>query len=138
MSTPIGIGSRFRVLTGDYRGREGAIVGVGLGRPEWWRIDLGEGEIVEVSPVDLAMLQRLADTPPAPDAMLLEIEAAARAVDLEAIGQVGGIVDAIRDNLDDGGDAESDDDWFASRRIVFADVAALCLAGLRAIDRRAK
>ena len=138
MSTPIGKGARFRFMTGDYRGREGAIVGGVIGRSEWWRIDLGEGEIVEVSPADLAMLQRLDDTPPAPDAMLLEIDAAARAVDLEAIGQVGGIIDAIRDNLDDGGDAESDDDWFASRRIVFADVAALCLAGLRAIDRRAK
>ena len=42
------------------------------------------------------------------------------------------------DSLDDdeSPDAEDDADWFAAKRLLFADVAALALAGIRAIDRR--
>lgn len=147
MSTPIGKGSRFRILTGDYRGREGVIVGGVSERPEWWRLDLGEGEIVEVSPSDLATLQRLSDAPAEVDPLFAELAT----LDAERIKAWGA------SEADDA--ARPIDEWLhfatveieradetigdpeAGGDVVFRDAmmraAMLCLAAVRVIDRSA-
>lgn len=80
--TPIGIGSRFRVLAGEHAGREGTIVRRVLERPLWWALDIGDGQIIEASPADLAgpHMRRLPDAPTAADLAQEQDRAAVRAL----------------------------------------------------------
>jgi len=147
--TPIGKGSRFLVLTGLYIGREGVICSEVRTRGGWWKVDIGEGEIIVVSPNDIEAghLKRLVDAPPEVDPLFVEIEA------LE-----------VRRGLLWGGPTEDDrkcpSEWthFASEEIERADeqigaldgggdaeyrdammrAAMLCLAAVRCIDRAHK
>jgi hypothetical protein len=136
---PIGKGARFLVLSGDLRGLEGTISGPDLdpARAGWWLLRIGPAEGPwSTEHLEGSMFQRLDDAPAEVDPLFAEIEEAAKGTDMEAIGGAGGIVDEMRNALNDIDDGESDEDWFASHRAAFIEVAALGLAGIRAIDRR--
>ena len=128
----IGKGSRFRVLTGDYRGREGVIVGGVVDRPEWWRIDLGDGDIVEVSPGDIAGLQRLADAPAPADPMFAEVEATIARLQILPGEDAENALDMVASIA---GEAARDGYFDDGLRKVLLECAAYCTAGIRDIDR---
>ena len=139
MSAPIGKGSRFLVLSGKHRLQEVTVTDGPTGSGGCIvRVGQTDGFGADIDALSGPNFKRLADAPPEVDPLLAEIDALARAVDMEAIGQAGGVADAIRDALNGETEEEDDEDWFASRRLLFADIAGQALAGMRAIDGRRK
>ena len=143
MSTPIGKGSRFRVLTGEHRGREMEVIGKShRDEPGWWRYMVdGEEYHASTGRLDSVHFQRLADAPPERDALLVEIEAEIKRLDirpeeggayaLDAIASVASMVTSE-------GASDTDEEWEAAIRATMLECAAYAVAGLREIDRRAK
>ncbi len=133
--TRIGKGARFLVLSGEWRGREGTITG-GVERCHdlWW-LDLGEGAtmLFEQSDADGPGFKRLADAPAEVDPLFAEIESCD--IDASRVGGAGGAIDEILNIVDDIDEVESEEDCLAARRAALVEIAALALAGIRAIDR---
>lgn len=69
MSRPIGKGSRFLVLAGDLRGREGVVTECNVTELlDWYRLDLGANTVIDATPDELEGpgFKRLADAPAPP------------------------------------------------------------------------
>jgi hypothetical protein len=117
--TPIGKGSRFLVLSGDYRGREGTVGDVVRDCPGLWWLDLGEGAEIVISQdeADGPRFKRLGDAPAEVDPLFVEIEAKLNTLDLRDEGVESDTIDAMH-------------------RGAFVEIAARAIAGIRAIDRR--
>jgi hypothetical protein len=153
---PIGKGSRFLVLSGLGRGLEVTVTGepdddgvvtldgnagseptgegVTIGS-EHWRPS--GAMLVFLSDLEGPCFKRLDDAPAEVDPLFAEIAAAAGAVDMEAIGGAGGVVDELRHSLTAESDPYTDTgDWYEVQRKLFVEVAAISLAGIRAIDGR--
>lgn len=132
--TPIGKGARFLVMGGDYRGREGVIVAPVADSPGLWWLNVEGSEIVfEQSDADGPNFKRLPDAPAEVDALYAEIDA----LDLGTRRPgAGGIVDEMRSTLDAIEVGIDDEDWDVVHRAAFVEIAALALAGIRAIDGR--
>ena len=81
------------------------------------------------------MFRRLPDAPAEVDPLFAEIEATAAG--LTCFVDVGddAVADEMRNTLEDI-DYEDDEDSAAAHRAAFVDIAALALAGIRAIDGR--
>ena len=136
MTAPIGKGARFLVLTGPLRGQVGIVHGLG-NVPDSWCVHFDEGFFYYLtSTLEGPSFKRLPDAPAEVDPIVAEV--AALPVDLEGMGGIGGVTDALRNSIedDDSPDAENDEDWFAGKRLLFVEVAAIAMAGIRAIDRR--
>ncbi len=71
--TPVGKGSRFRVTAGPHRGRDGVVVRGVRGRADWWTIDIGDGDLIEVAPHDISTFERLSDAPAEVDPLFAEL-----------------------------------------------------------------
>lgn len=146
--TPIDKGSRLLVLAGKYIGREGVIASPVRTRGGWWKVDIGEGEIIEISPNDIEAghVKRLADAPAEVDPLFVELAAleAARS-DLWGGAAVDDRkcpsewTDFAREEVDcaDGviGEPDAVD---ATYRVSMMRAAMFCLAAVRCIDRSHK
>jgi hypothetical protein len=149
VSAPIGKGSRLLVLSGIYRGREGVIASEVRTRGGWWKVDIGEGEIIEVSPNDIeaGLVKRLADTPAEVDPLFVEI---ARMEAKRSQTWGGPDADDKRDvsewlvfvsqEIDRGEQVigEQDEGGDAQYRDAMMHAALYCLAAVRCIDRAHK
>ncbi len=139
--TPIGKGSRFRVLTGDRRGQTITIERIMPGCAGCIATVDGDSASVglPIEALDGPRYQRLADAPEPPDALLAELTTAANA--LGDRGRDGGnaTLDEIRwvTDLAETDDNECDTMDEVYRR-AFVEAAALAIAGIREIDGRTR
>jgi hypothetical protein len=147
--SPIGKGSRFLVLSGDYRGREGVIVAPVADSPGLWWLSLEGAEIViEQSDADGPGFKRLADAPAEVDPLFAELAAleAERVKSWDVttsdddkrcpsdwcmfVGEQAEVADGVI-----GMEAENPDDVY---RTAMMKAAMLALAAVRSLDRAHK
>lgn len=136
MSKAIDKGARFRVMTGDLRGRGGVVTEYNQGELlDWYRLDLGADTFMDVTLDELngPDFQRLADAPPVADPMLAEI--VAKILDLDILDGEGpenaiDMIASIAGNVN-ADSAGSDEAWRATYRAALLECAAYAFAGLR-------